>query len=446
MSEDLEARQRQLDADRYQATIDRLWSSLESGDLDTLKKLCGEDKALVNINNARGKEKDSDTALMKVVRVAKSEAHFNCFKYLIDAGADLKKGNNMQETAFHVAAQKKTMGIEIIEYLLEHVRSSRDAINATDGEGKTAVMIAAGALHDQGKTILAMLLGSKCDADIFICDSQNQSALFHAVVADNKDCLSLLMMHLLRADKTRKALQTELSRLNRSESSLLILASRVTHSVCLKMLLQHTPRDMVDHADEMGTAVYHACATDQLDNYGEAKVTGQHEALRELILAGADINKKAKDCDSPLYIAATSGHGKCVSVLLEHGVDVTQKKLGKTVKDAAAEKGWEEVAELIAEHVRLLEEDIPYALRILATGGDNRALAMCLGKLTLDHETQEETINEHGGEDEMNPVLLACKFGASLLLNPEFYYSPFFFQLYQIFPPLIFFFLSIFIF
>ena len=413
MSEDLEARQRQLDADRYQATIDKLWSSLQSGDLDALKKLCADDKALVNINNAKGKDKDSDTALMKVVRVAKSEAHFNCFKYLIDAGADVKKGNSMQETVFHVASQKITMGVEIIDYLLDHVRSCKDAVNSADGDGKTAVMLAAGAPHDKGKPILVTLLGPKCEVDIYIQDSQNQSALFHAVMADNRECLLLLMDHLLRADKTRKSLQAELSRINRFEASLLILASRVTHSDCLKLLLQHTPRDMIDHADEAGTAVYHACATDQIDSYGEAKVTGQHEALRELILAGADINKKAKESDSPLYVAATSGHGKCVSVLLEHGVDVTQKKLGKTAQEAAAEKGWDEVAELIAEHVRLLEENIPYALRILATAGDNRALALCLGKLTLDHATQEETINEFGGEDEMNPVLLACKFGAS---------------------------------
>ena len=62
----------------------------------------------------------------------------------------------------------------------------------------------------------------------------------------------------------------------------------------------------------------------------EAEVTNGHvDAARVLLAAGADLNRVAEDCDSPLAVAASQGDPAMVNFLLEAGARVDDAHLGE---------------------------------------------------------------------------------------------------------------------
>ena len=52
---------------------------------------------------------------------------------------------------------------------------------------------------------------------------------------------------------------------------------------------------------------------------------GHIECLKELIAAGADINKEDKDGDTALYSAANQGHIECLKELIAAGADINKE-------------------------------------------------------------------------------------------------------------------------
>ena len=56
-----------------------------------------------------------------------------------------------------------------------------------------------------------------------------------------------------------------------------------------------------------------------------AAIQGHIECLKELIAAGADINKEDKDGRTALWTAANQGHIECLKELIAAGADINKE-------------------------------------------------------------------------------------------------------------------------
>jgi ankyrin repeat protein len=71
--------------------------------------------------------------------------------------------------------------------------------------------------------------------------------------------------------------------------------------------------------------------------------------VRPILNAGADLNTRNSDGDTPLIFAATAGFFHNVEVLLEAGADPTIKNaFGQTALDLAQKRGHQKIASLLA--------------------------------------------------------------------------------------------------
>nr|WP_232046508.1 ankyrin repeat domain-containing protein [Sphingobacterium daejeonense] len=67
-----------------------------------------------------------------------------------------------------------------------------------------------------------------------------------------------------------------------------------------------------------------------------------------LIEAGAEVNVLQSSRISPLHLAAQQGNVDLIIILLEHGANIAIKNdFGQTASDLAAEKGYNEIAEIL---------------------------------------------------------------------------------------------------
>ena len=71
-----------------------------------------------------------------------------------------------------------------------------------------------------------------------------------------------------------------------------------------------------------------------------AALQGHIECLKELIAAGADLNKEDKDGRTPLYSAANQGHVECLKEIIAAGAELNKEnKDGLTALYIAANQG-----------------------------------------------------------------------------------------------------------
>jgi len=79
-----------------------------------------------------------------------------------------------------------------------------------------------------------------------------------------------------------------------------------------------------------------------------AAMTGNIEAVKQHIAAGADVNAKSDSGGTPLGGAAHRGHKKAAELLIAKGADVNAKdSKGRTSLHHAAFRGRKEIAELL---------------------------------------------------------------------------------------------------
>lgn len=79
-----------------------------------------------------------------------------------------------------------------------------------------------------------------------------------------------------------------------------------------------------------------------------AAFRGDIQAVRELLLAGADVNARDRDGDTALMFAAYRGHTEIVSLLLYYGANIyARARNGWTAKRAAESGNKPHVVEMI---------------------------------------------------------------------------------------------------
>ena len=85
--------------------------------------------------------------------------------------------------------------------------------------------------------------------------------------------------------------------------------------------------------------------------FWEAARTGNIEAVKQHIAAGADVNAKVKFGWAPLHIATMFGHKEIAELLIAKGADVTAKNEdGETPLDWANWRNHAETADLLRKH------------------------------------------------------------------------------------------------
>ena len=83
----------------------------------------------------------------------------------------------------------------------------------------------------------------------------------------------------------------------------------------------------------------------------EAVKTGNIEAVKQHLDAGADVNAKGKYGRTPLHYAATRGLKKIIELLIAKGADVNFKHIaGETPLDMAIAMDRTETADLLRKH------------------------------------------------------------------------------------------------
>uniref|UniRef100_A0AC34G078 FYVE-type domain-containing protein n=1 Tax=Panagrolaimus sp. ES5 TaxID=591445 RepID=A0AC34G078_9BILA len=177
----------------------------------------------------------------------------------------------------------------------------------------------------------ALIANSKCKIDAQ--DSDGRTAAHFAVMNDDQDTLNLLLGHpdvsclsvrdrygltplaLAMRQKNNKAAESICKRLphaalfvNGSGENLLhsVVKSNDFESVLFLLGLQTDVNIPVQNAEK--TTALHI-----------ASEVGNEMIMRNLLLAGAEINSQTVDGLTPLHIAATSNHSDLVRILIENG-------------------------------------------------------------------------------------------------------------------------------
>ncbi len=83
----------------------------------------------------------------------------------------------------------------------------------------------------------------------------------------------------------------------------------------------------------------------------QAAQTGNTEALKQHLFAGADVNAKTKSGTTPLHLAAWKGHKVTAELLIAKGANENAKMVdGRTPLDAAIYGKNPETADLLRKH------------------------------------------------------------------------------------------------
>ena len=95
----------------------------------------------------------------------------------------------------------------------------------------------------------------------------------------------------------------------------------------------------------------------------EAVKTGNIEAVKQHLDAGADVNAKGKYGRTPLHYAATRGLKKIIELLIARGADVNTKievgdYKGQTPLDGATQWNHPETADLLRKHGAKTSEEL----------------------------------------------------------------------------------------
>ena len=83
----------------------------------------------------------------------------------------------------------------------------------------------------------------------------------------------------------------------------------------------------------------------------DAAMKGNIEAVKQHLAAGADVNAKDKDGETPLHKASSSGEKEIIELLIAKGADVNAKdEVGATPLDWAVKNEHTETADLIRKY------------------------------------------------------------------------------------------------
>ena len=321
--------------------------------MDTLKMLVAR--------HARIDQPDRTRAGLTPLMTAIDQGNKDAAKFLKDNGADVNRTDNFKRSVLHFAARGGN--VEMIEALLN--RPGAD-VDAPDGRARTPLHHACkkdkkdaaeallkhganpNALDFEGLTPLHRAVETNYSPDVldvfnaalgpaadWNLAAKNGDTLLHVATKNAQNvCIEKLLK--LGADPSREGANGLLP------LHVAVLGNNdwITGILIDAMKERGIPVDK--HRDQNGWSILHFAST--RDDRGHAE---------KLIEAGADVNAKAGNGDTPLHVAVRAGKDGVVSLLLSKGADLAAANAdGETPLDTAAKLKREYTARLIIEEMQ----------------------------------------------------------------------------------------------
>ncbi|CAH3150822.1 unnamed protein product [Porites lobata] len=263
------------------------YACIDHGSLEVLRYLF-ENGADVNACS-----NDKLTPLM----IAAEKGHINALTLLIKFGADADLQDKNGKTALHHAVYGSDVSCEILSCLIEMGAD----VNAGGNINHTPLMIAAEKGHINAVTFLI-----RNGADVDLQDQNyGETALFCAVRGFDASCevLNCLTKNGADINASSKRMLTPL-----------MIAAKMGCINAVTFLMERGA--IVDLQDKDGkTALHYAVHT----LHHACRFHSSCEILSCLIETGADVNARAKNKSTPLMMACEYGHLNAVTFLTEHG-------------------------------------------------------------------------------------------------------------------------------
>ena len=267
---------------------------------ETVRRLI-EAGAATNVQNSpRG------TVLNRAIAQAPWFLSIETIKAVIASGADVNAFDGIGQTALMLAARKDS--IAIVKTLLE----SGATVNAKDNQGRTALMYVT-QNYESGSEVAKALVATS--ADVNAVDENGQTALMLAAQSRSMELIKILLES-----------NASIGAKDKQGMTALMHASKFNSADVSKALI-HAGAS-IDEKDPRGwTALMHAVSKDP---YGS-----KPEVVKALIVAGADVHAVSADGQTALMLAAHQYDGQydglLVKILLEAGASVNAKdKQGQT--------------------------------------------------------------------------------------------------------------------
>jgi ankyrin repeat protein len=264
---------------------------------------------------------------------------------------------------------------EIVKALL-----SGSDVNAKDGTGKTALIIAAESAPDE--VVKALLthgvdVNAKDKAGMTALMSAKSSAAVKALLASGADAKGIYGVPALRVaaingdHEVFKALLARGADINAAKNDALVLAAEGGHTAMVNVLLARGAE--LNSKDGYGrTALMTASQNGNMDvvkllldrnadvnsknSFGETALIyaskGENiDVVKALLARGAKVNDKNNTNWTPLMVASMRGNNKITKELLTHGADVNAKsQLGMTALMNAVDDGYVETVDILLSH------------------------------------------------------------------------------------------------
>ncbi|CAF1139911.1 unnamed protein product [Adineta ricciae] len=272
-----------------------IWNALDSGqeDIATILVKFGCDST----QWSSGPENCRQTLLHRAI----DENNESVACFLIRSGCDINSprqvGSNGEapdicktlESPLHLACQ---WGLErVVSTLIEHHAD----INKKDAEGNTPIHVA---IINQHLNIINLLIRAH-NLDLSIRNKQNQTAFACSIVSKNNEAANLI---LKREPKAAEQID------NRGRNFLHIAVQNGDIESVLFLLTVHVNvNNRVQDASQL--TPLHLCVQ-----------TGNEIILRNLLLAGANINDVTANRRSALHIASENNRGFICSILIENHI------------------------------------------------------------------------------------------------------------------------------
>ncbi|XP_063904028.1 uncharacterized protein LOC135123367 [Zophobas morio] len=236
------------------------------------------------------------------------------FECLVEAGAEINRGNKQGETPLYVASK---MGHEkLVEYLM----TDGAEINRARNDGATPLLIASQNGHDKIVEYL-VTVGAEINR------------------ASNDGWTPLLIASQNGHEKVVEYLATAGAEINRARNN---------GATPLFTASQNGYEKVVEYLATAGAEINRAF-NDGATPLFIASQNGHEKVVEYLATAGAEINRARNDGWTPLFIASQFGHEKVVEYLATAGAEINRAfKDGATPLFVASQNGYEKVVEYLA--------------------------------------------------------------------------------------------------
>ena len=128
---------------------------------------------------------------MTALMIASENGYAETVKVLLKFGADVKLVTATQMTSLHLAS--RGLNVEVLTMLLENCKRCTDLVNAKDNDGRTALYVCSSTKGQGATDCMRELI--KYGADLDVQNSQGNTALHNAAIAEKSSRVKLLIYH-----------------------------------------------------------------------------------------------------------------------------------------------------------------------------------------------------------------------------------------------------------